>query len=451
MMTYGISSYLNYSMYSSLFGGSYGSSYGNFGSTNSLFGCSSLFGSSQRNSWSNMVPNYGGINYSLLEKYYSGSYSSIKDSLNAIAKQESNSKAFYSDFNSVFSNLKSASSALKAFSSNSVFRPTGYGSSNSDVASVTSDMAASTNSYKLNVTQTAQAQSYTSSAVKSTGNTLAGKTTLTLTGADGKKSTFNFDFDSTKNNKSYYEQIASAVNGRDLGITASVTEKNGQSTLTFQADKTGTKSQFEVEFSGSLAEKIGMEEDQEAKDAIYSVNGGENQTSQSNNITLSGERINVTLKGEGTTEISRKTVDNSRTIDAIKKFADSYNKTLSFLNENKDVSTAVSDLAYSFATTRFQSGALSKIGIAVDMNGALSVNESKLSQALKQNPQDVEKILGGASGIASNAYGKTVNAMNNSRNLYPQSVGVSYSNYMYGRDQSYVNAYTNGMFLSSLI
>ena len=141
----------------------------------------------------------------------------------------------------------------------------------------------------------------------------------------------------------------------------------------------------------------------------------------------------------------------SLVFSAIKKFADSYNKTLSFLNENKDVSTAVSDLAYSFATTRFQSGALSKIGIAVDMNGALSVNESKLSQALKQNPQDVEKILGGASGIASNAYGKTVNAMNNSRNLYPQSVGVSYSNYMYGRDQSYVNAYTNGMFLSSLI
>lgn len=442
---YGIgNSYFNYGqLYSSmLFGGQNNRGYG----ASSVGG---IFGSSQ-NGWNSMVPNYAQINYSLLGKYLTNNYDDIRDKLEGISNQKDNATSFYKKFNSAFSDLKSSASSLKSFSNDSVFRPTGYGSSDSKVASATSDNAAGSTPISLQVKQTATAQSYASSALSSTGNTLAGKSTLTLTDSDGKKTTLNFNFDGDGNNKSYLNKIASAVNDKKTGITASVTEKDGKSTLTLTG-QTGEKNAFTAEFTGGSASKLGISEQEKARDAIYSVDGGEEQTSASNEVRVGSERVGVTLKGEGSTTIAKNTADDSKTVDAVKKFAESYNSALAFLTKNSNESPALSSLAYSFSTTRFQSGALSKIGIAVDSTGALSVNESKLTSALQNNRGDVEKALGGASGLATSAYGKAVNAMNNSRNLYPQSPAISYSNYMYGRDRSYVSSYMNGMFLSSLI
>lgn len=451
---YGIgNSYYNYGQLfsSSLFGQNNQKNYGSYGG----YGSSGLFGMGQTNSmwspWNSMVPNYAQINYSLLGKYLTNNYSDIQEKLDSLSNYKSESKSFYSEFNSTFGALKSAASSLKSFSDNSVFRPTGYGSSNSSVASVSKDTAASSTVFKLDVKQTAASQSYASSALNSTGNTLAGKSTLTLTDSEGKKTSFNFDFKAGGNNKSYLSQIATTINDKKMGITASVSETDGKSTLVFSSDKTGTDSAFSAEFTGGNASKLGLAEDREARNAVYSVDGGEEQTSQSNDIRLADGDLGVTLKGTGTTEISKKTADNSKTVDAVKKFAESYNKALAFLTKNKDTSSALNNLAYSFSTTRFQSGALSRIGIAVDATGALSVDEGKLTNALSSNPKSVEQVFGGANGLATSTYGKTVNAMNNSRNLYPQSPSVSYSNYMYGRDRSYISSYTNGMFLSSLI
>lgn len=444
---YGIGNRLfNYSqLYSnSLFGGQKQGSY----SSGGIFGAGQ---SNAWNSWNNMVPNYAQINYSLLGKYLSNNYSDIQDKLGSLSNSESASKTFYSEFNSTFSGLKTAASALKSFSDTSVFRPTGYGSSNSSVASVTKDTAAVTAPINLEVKQTAASQSYASSAINSKGNTLNGKNTLTLTDGDGKKTAFNFNFNPAKDNKDHLNQIAEAINGKQMGITASVSETDGKSTLVFSSDKTGTKNTFTAEFTGDGASKLGLREDRQARDAKYSVDGGEEQTSQSNSIQLADGKLGVTLKGEGTTQIGRKVSDDSKTVDAVKQFAESYNKALGFLTKNSGKSPALTSLAYSFSSTRFQSGSLSKIGIAVDSSGALSVNESKLTNALKNNRGDVEKALGGASGLATSSYGKAVNAMNNSRNLYPQSPAISYSNYMYGRDKSYINSYMNGLFLSSLI
>lgn len=449
---YGIGNRLfNYGqLYSnSLFGGQKQGSY-----SGGLFGGGGIFGAGQSNawnSWNNMVPNYAQINYSLLGKYLSNNYSDIQDKLGSLSNSESASKTFYSEFNSTFSGLKTAASALKSFSDTSVFRPTGYGSSNSSVASVTKDTAAVTAPINLEVKQTAASQSYASSAINSKGNTLNGKNTLTLTDGDGKKTAFNFNFNPAKDNKDHLNQIAEAINGKQMGITASVSETDGKSTLIFSSDKTGTKNTFTAEFTGDGASKLGLREDRQARDAKYSVDGGEEQTSQSNSIQLADGKLGVTLKGEGTTQIGRKVSDDSKTVDAVKQFAESYNKALGFLTKNSGKSPALTSLAYSFSSTRFQSGSLSKIGIAVDSSGALSVNESKLTNALKNNRGDVEKALGGASGLATSSYGKAVNAMNNSRNLYPQSPAISYSNYMYGRDKSYINSYMSGLFLSSLI
>lgn len=437
---YGVSN--NLGIYNQLYSGMFGSQ-----RSSGLFGSSS---NSAANPWNAMVPNFGQINNLLLDKYLTNRYDNVRDKLDALNKQENSVKTFSKGLQESFGDLKSASSSLKAFSNNSLFRPTGYGSTNSDVASVTSQNAATTESKKLDVKQVATKQTAASTAVSSTGNTLAGMSSLKITGQDGKETTMSFNLASSGTTQSHLKQIADTVNGKNLGITAAVTQKDGKSTLTFTADKTGTDAAFSVSGTGNL-EKLNLGETQKAQNAIYSVDDGAEQTSQSNDVRLADSDVSVTLKKAGTTQLSRNVVDDSKTVDAVKKFAESYNKALTFANKNASQSQGMRDLAYSLSTTRFQTNALSKVGISVDSAGALSVDEGKLTNALKNDPKSVETLLGGANGLASNAYGKSVNALNQSRNLAPQSASVSYPNYMYGRDKNYLNAYNSGIFLSSLI
>lgn len=163
--------------------------------------------------------------------------------------------------------------------------------------------------------------------------------------------------------------------------------------------------------------------------------------------------MGVTLTGVGSTEIAHRTVDDAQTVKAIEKFADSYNKVLSFLNKYKDKSSALNNMAYSYGTTRLFSGILSEIGINVDSKGNLSVDEGRLRDALQNNRDEVERVLGGPGGLDYDTYAKTQSIIirQKSQSLYPKPQALASFNYLYGRNRTYVNAYTSGMFFSSLI
>ena len=73
----------------------------------------------------------------------------------------------------------------------------------------------------------------------------------------------------------------------------------------------------------------------------------------------------------------------------------------------------------SFKSTKNSSNSLSEIGITVGDDGKLSINEEKLSGAVKSDAKKVKNIFSGSIGIANETYNKVQNAMNNSKNLYP--------------------------------
>lgn len=56
-------------------------------------------------------------------------------------------------------------------------------------------------------------------------------------------------------------------NEMNLGITASVSEADGKSTLVFASDKTGTENAFTAHLTGESAVTVGLEEKQQARDA----------------------------------------------------------------------------------------------------------------------------------------------------------------------------------------
>lgn len=398
---------------------------------------------------SSRLPDYAQMNDRLFDRIVFDQYSRMDRQLNALTSYEREAKVFDSEFDSTFSQLKASSSALKSFSGDSVFHPTGYGSSNSDVATVTENTAAVTAPIHLEVAQTAAAASYASASLNSTDHTLQGRHTLTITGSDGNVTSINIEFGSTEDNKTNLNQMAAALNEKNLGITASVSEADGKSTLVITSDKTGTEHAFSAELTGGNALNIGLEEKQQARDAKYTVDGGEEQISQSNTVKLLDGNLSVMFKGTGSTDIARRTTDDAQTIEAVKKFADSYNKVLSFLGKYKDKSGTLNSIACSYGTTRLLSGTLSQIGIHADSKGGLSIDEVRLKGALRDNREDVEKVL---NGLAYQIYAKTesTSIQQKSQSLYPKPYPIRDTNYTYGHGGKYLIPCIRGMFFSYL-
>lgn len=435
------------------YGGYSSSSYGRGGSSG-LFGTGRKNNSASMAMWNAYVPNYAQMYTNRLTSMMYDKFNAQKEQLSSLAEYNESSKSFYSDFSTAFSSLKSASSKLKSYSNSSVFHPAEYGSSNSGVATVKNDSTwgVSKQTVSLNVKQTAQAQTMGTQSFDSKANGLAGNTTLTLTSADKSKSrTLSFNFSASTDNKTALTQIADSVNRSGMGVSASVQEKDGKSALILTAKETGTQSAFTAEFQGDKAASLSAGTTQEARDAIYSQDNGEEIVSQSNTVKLLDGKLEVTLTGSGKAELAPQQREDERIVEAAKQFASSYNQALTVLNKHAGKSFAISDLAYSFSSTRFASGSLSQIGIQAAADGSLSVNETAMKAALKDNPRQVEKLLGGAGGLADVTHQKASNAMSNSRGLYPAPRSVGLSNYMYRRDMNYVSSYRSGLFLSALI
>ena len=152
--------------------------------------------------------------------------------------------------------------------------------------------------------------------------------------------------------------------------------------------------------------------------------------------------------------------DNSKIYSAVEKFASSYNDAVSFLNNNKDKSNEISNLAQSYTSiVKYNKSTLSGIGINIDANGKLTIDKDKLMNAIKENKDIVRNTLGDStSGVANKIYNKTSVAMIQSKELYPASkLKNDYINntYFYNPSNSSIlqanQMYSSGMFLDLLL
>lgn len=371
------------------------------------------------------------------------------------AKYREEAATFSKKLDSVVDNLKSSSQKLQDYTTSSVLNPKGYGSKNGDVASVTSDLtssSASNEAIALNVSQTAKAQDTQSAAFSSKDKNLGGSSSITLYNADKSKSTklsFNFSYSTT--NKDALTQMASKINDSKMGVTASVIEKDGKSSLSIVSNKTGTDSAFTATVSGSASSKLNFATT-EAQNAIYTENGFR-QNSQSNEIKLADGKVSATIKGVGSTSIEKNVRDNSAIVDATKKFASDYNDALDLFSKYSNRSPAMNSMASAFSSSKYSSNKLSEIGINVSANGKLSVDATKLSSALEKTPEKVTNILSGKDGLANTAYQKASAAKINERTLFPPASQAqnAFSPAAYNKNLNFVTSYLSGTFLNSMI
>lgn len=344
--------------------------------------------------------------------------------LTPITNQETSVNAEITAYGTLTSALTKLQTAAAALADSSLFESLTTTLSGSGVtAATTSDAEAGT--YKLEVTQLAQAQSLSTDGVASK-TTALGTGTLTL--QVGSADAVSITLDSSNNT---LEGIRDAINSADAGVTASIVN-DGSGTpyrLVLTSDSTGTESEMTVTYSGDdstdqLSSLLGydgssgnMTETVEALDAELTINGI-SITSQSNTVEGALQGVTLSLSATGSSQTLTIAQDTDAILDAITDFVDAYNDFVSTVDDltsyDADADTAgellgdsttrristelASDLYSSIGSGTYTY--LSQLGISLEVDGTLLIDEDTLTDAIQNNPDAVSQFFIGTDGTS---------------------------------------------------
>ena len=203
----------------------------------------------------------------------------------------------------------------------------------------------------------------------------------------GKTTQLSINVTAGDSNKDVQQKMATAINNAGLGLRATVETdtKTNVSTLRVESTNVGTaeKNAFSIrDVTGNAVAQTGANEiARERQDAIYSVNGGPTQTSQTNNINL-GNGLTATLKAATEEDVTiTRGIDTGRAISSVESMARSYNSMFTAAASNVADPKAQGLASRSLNITSAYSRVLTEIGISFDSSGRMLVNSQKLSQA----------------------------------------------------------------------
>jgi len=285
-------------------------------------------------------------------------------------------------------------------------------SSNTNVLSASADATAQAGTHSIVVNSLATtASDYT--------NAVASATTALATGsfqiAVGSAAPATVTVDGTDNT---LNGLAAAINGRKLGVTASViTDANG-ARLALVSNTAGSSGTLTI--SNNTA---GLTFNQAAAGANASLTvDGVPVSSTSNTVlgVIPGVTLNLAGAAPGTTVNLTLTPDVSQASSVVNQFVSAWNKVIGDINAQFNVSAngtgggaleadnnlrdiqnqLLSSVTYSIAGNNGLVN-LSSIGINMNTDGTLSLDAGTLSNALSGNFAAVQNLLQGTSGVGS--------------------------------------------------
>ena len=314
-----------------------------------------------------------------------------------------------SAFGALSSALTSFQDAVKALNDTGTFQAvTNKVSGEALTATTTSDTPPG--DYHINVTQRAQASSAATLGVADKEANL-GAGTISLTLGGGKVVSVDVGAEDSS-----LEDIRDAINAQADGVRASLISDGSDQPyrLVLTASETGTEAAVsDIQFSGALGSSLSLDPaaQQAGLDAKLTVNGIQ-VTSPSNSVegAIQGVTLNLTDEGEATLQVNR---DDKGIKKAVTNFVDAYNqlqKTLDTLTSynadsgsagvllgNSTVRSVESRLSgvLSGAVDDGTFGVLSNVGVQLQLDGTLKVDDDKLDAAVSDNLGALQKFFAG--------------------------------------------------------
>jgi len=278
-------------------------------------------------------------------------------------------------------------------------------SSDSTMLSASASASASAGTYTVAVSQLANRDTYTFDGFNSETDSLNNGETLTVTVTKGGVSTDLTISAPTLTN------IVETINDSDLGLTANVID-TGQSSGRYVlsvSSETGSDNAFSI----SSAVMTGQVQQATAQNASLTVNGV-SITSSSNTVSSALAGVTLDLKGTFAAEAITVTRDTSGVKAEIETLVEVYNEAQAIFNSLRNGSDPDDELVGSLATdTIFRSiqssfrntfssisstpsGDISywaDLGVSVQRDGTLAVDEDRLDSALASSFDDVMTAL----------------------------------------------------------
>lgn len=355
-----------------------------------------------------------------LAKAYTASAQSLIDSQTSAASAKSTALTKLS------SALSSFETTLSSLSGSSGLAKMSATLSSTAVGSASATTKASAGSYSLFVEQVATSQQISFQDLPATAAGATGKIKLSL--ANGES--FEVDLstaDADGNGSLSYSEIARAINSssdNDSLVTAMVATVNGKSSLVLSSGVSGKEGEITVSADANVDSDLQTALNGTPKEMVAAQNAivwlGAQGTGQkieqgSNTITaIEGVTLTVTqAQSAGALPITL-TVgqDASGTKSGVQSFVDAYNSlrsTLDALLKNGSDGAAggalASDSSVQSLRDRLASlvrqdvGGLNlrQIGVSIDRDGQMSLDTTKLSAKLAQDPTALDTLFGKAS------------------------------------------------------
>lgn len=322
----------------------------------------------------------------------------------AARKLPAEATSFMANFRTNMEELKSAATAVTKPAADK----TTADSSNTGVAAVSGRLQRPQDSYTLEVSQVAHGQINRTGALSADAPlpTLGG--TLEIKTGAGSFS-LSLNAGGYANNREMLRGYAERINNLGSGLSAKVVESEGDARLEITGEGA-------FSLSGSFARRTGLDEvATEGREAIFSLskNGGETESFTSSTNTVEVDGLTVQLKSAGSTTLGAGQNPDSQITRSLEKLVDSYNKSISFLGKNEDKGLGVLRQTKRLMTLSTSERSLNQIGISVKSDGALSVDNKKLTEALSRDRSFATGIINrlaesiskdAATGLSESAY-----------------------------------------------
>ena len=333
-----------------------------------------------------------------------------RQKLNPIARQRQSYEAKISAFGKLESALSQFQEAAAKLKEPEQFR-TVTQRLTGDALTASSQDGAALGTYQIEVHHLAQGYSIATAGVADEKSALGGgNVSFTL----GNGDTFTIDIDA---DDSSLEDIRDAINDAGKGVQASLVNDGGDTPwrLVLASENTGEQAAVaDIQFSGELGASLSLDASTEvqARNASMTINGISIQ-SQGNVVEEAIEGVALTLSeaGSATLEISR---NNSAVEKAVKDFVNAYNalqKGMTSLTRfdastgdagellgNSTLRTVQSQLraVLSAGVEEGDLTLLSDVGISLQLDGTLKINEDDLKDVVSDNLSGLSRLFAGA-------------------------------------------------------
>jgi flagellar hook-associated protein 2 len=366
------------------------------------------------------VNNYGnvllaaGSNTIDVQSLLNAAISAAEQPLTLLQNQQSTIQTQSSTLQAIENDITTLSNAVSSLSNTgggvSALQAT---SSDSSVLTASADATATAENHSITVNSLATTSTYYTDPVASSSTPIA-TGSFTLAVGSGTPTTITVD-----NTNDTLDGLAASINSQNLGVTASVVNDTSGARLALVSNTTGASSNIAI-----TNNTTGLTFNNAVTGANASlVVDGIPITSASNTISgvIPGVTLNLQSANPGETVNVSVAPDTSTAESAINSFVSAWNTVIGDLNTEFAIpasGTAAAPLESDSTLRNIQSQLLSaitysiggnggfvnlaSIGLNMNDDGTISVNTNTLDNALASNPTNVQTLMQGASGFATN-------------------------------------------------